>query len=128
MPSLARTFIGVPAGFAATAVLSIATTTLLRFVWPMLGQQGQGGALELLDGAYALLYMGVGAYVAAKIGQRRAGYALTIIFGLLGIVTALTQADAAHSAAYQWALASGAWPLGVAGTRLGAPRSATVPR
>ncbi|MGH7637408.1 MAG: hypothetical protein ACREOK_07125 [Gemmatimonadaceae bacterium] len=113
-----RTILGVPAGFAAAAILSIATTALLRLVWPDIGQRGQGAALELLDGAYALFYMGIGAYIAARIGFRRAGYALTVIFGLLGIVTAVAQLDAAHSAGYQWALALGAWVVGYVGTRL----------
>jgi hypothetical protein len=117
-----RTAIGVPAGFVVTAVLSIATTTLLRAVWPALGQQGQGAGLEVLDAAYALLYMGVGAYVATRIGYVRAGYILSAIFGVLSVATAVMQADTAHTAGYQWLLAIGAWLFGFAGTRVGGRR------
>ena len=120
-----RTAIGVPAGFVVTAVLSIATTTLLRAVWPALGQQGQGAGLEVLDAAYALLYMGVGAYVATRIGYERAGYILTAVFGVLSVATAATQADAAHTAGYQWSLAIGSWLVGFAGTRVGGRRQKT---
>jgi len=117
-----RTALGVPAGFGVTAVLSIATTTLLRTVWPALGQQGQGAGLEVLDAGYALLYMGVGAYVATRIGYVRAGYILTVVFGVLSIATAAMQADTAHTAGYQWSLAIGSWLVGFAGTRVGGRR------
>jgi hypothetical protein len=114
-----RTVLGVPAGFVVTAVLSIATTTLFRAVWPALGQQGQGSGLEVLDAAYALLYMGVGGYVATRIGFVRAGYILTTVFGALSVATAAMHADAAHTAGYQWSLAVGSWLVGLAGTRVG---------
>lgn len=114
-----RTALGVPAGFALSAALSIATTSLLRAVWPAVGQSGQGAGLELLDATYALLYMGIGAYVATRVGYARAGYILTAIFGVLSVATAAVQADAAHTATYQWSLAIGSWLAGFTGAKAG---------
>jgi hypothetical protein len=110
--------IGTAVGFMLVAVCSAATTALLRNVWPELGSAAQGAALEVLDAAYAITYMGVGGYVATRVGGRRSGYVLLGIFTALSLATALFHLDSIHSATYQWVIVAGAAMATAAGTRI----------
>ena len=110
---------GTVAGFILTAVCSAATTAVLRNVWPELGSAGQGAGLESLDAAYAIAYMGLGGYVAGRLGGRRSGYVLLGLFTALGLATAIFHLDPIHSQLYQWVLVAGAAAATAAGTRLG---------
>ncbi|MDP3908988.1 MAG: hypothetical protein Q8Q14_01225 [Gemmatimonadales bacterium] len=109
---------GLLSGFVVTAVLSMITTAILRNLWPALGNADQGQALETLDFAYALLYMGVGGYVARWIGGVAAAVALGAVFVVLGVVTAVLDLDSVHSALYQWLLAVSAGGAVWVGSRI----------
>jgi hypothetical protein len=116
---LARDAAGAVAGFLVTAAASIGTTALLRLLWPDLGTAGQSGALETLDGIYAVLYMGLGGFVAARIGRVEAGFVLTGIFVVLGILTVVLGLDPGHSTAYLILVAVFAAPAGLLGSLAG---------
>lgn len=111
---------GVVAGFALTGVLSTITTALLRNLWPALGRVGQGPALETLDFAYALLFIGVGGYIARRIGGVAAAVALGGVFVILSVATAVLDLDDVHSVAYQWLLVVSAGAAVWAGSRIAA--------
>jgi hypothetical protein len=113
---------GIVAGFLASALLSIATTHLLRQIWPGIGAAGQGPALETVDFLYAVLFMGVGGYLAGRLGGTVAAYALGGIFVILSVGTAAFRLDSAHSGAYQWLIVLGAAAAVWTGARASARR------
>jgi len=119
MKSMLRSMAGVVAGFVITAICSILTTAALRYVWPALGTAAQGRGLEVLDAGYAVAFMALGTYAAARIGGRRAGYALVGIFVALTLATALMRLDPVHSDLYQWALLVGAGSVALLAARRG---------
>jgi hypothetical protein len=121
MKRVIRSATGIVVGFILVAVCSAATTAILRTVWPALGSAAQGAALEVLDAAYAITYMGLGGYVATRVGGRRSGYVLLGIFTALSLATALFHLDSTHSATYQWAIVAGAAVATAAGTRSCSP-------
>jgi hypothetical protein len=106
-------------GFVTAAVCSLLTTTLLRSAWPTLGTASQGVGLEVLDASYAVAYMALGTYVAARIAGRRSGYVLVGVFVALSLATALVGLDAVHSRTYQWALLVGAGSVALVAARMG---------
>lgn len=111
---------GLVAGFVLTGVLSTITTALLRNLWPALGRVGQGHALETLDFAYALLYIGVGGYIARRIGGVAAAVALGAVFVFLSVATAMFDLDTVHSSPYLWLLVAGAGAAVWVGSRIAA--------
>lgn len=114
-------------GYVVTAGLSVLTTTVLRHVWPDLGTAAQGTRLEVLDFTYALVYMGVGGYLTARLGGAVAAGFLGLAFVVLGLSTAGLHLDTDHSAFYQWALAAAAAGAVLAGAHLAQPHRGTLP-
>lgn len=116
---------GFVAAYVVVAALSILTTALLGNLWPAIGTADQSRWLETLDFTYALVYMGVGGYVAKRLGGMAAAWVLGGAFVILGLLTAVLQLDSIHSGLYQWLVAVSAGGAVWVGTRLAGRRGRT---
>ena len=105
--TIARGVGGLLLGYLIVALFSVATTSVLRLVWPTLGTGDQSTGLLMADLAYSLLYGLAGGAVAFAVGRWPGAWLLAGVLLVLGVVSASAGWDTVHPSGYQWLIAVG---------------------